>query len=170
MALQVRRGTQADLIASNLLLGEPAYAIDTKRFLIGSGDSNPLLVVTQDSGSWTPHLYLGEDPLVPISEMGLWTKTGNVVTVYIDIICGDLPVGNLRIYNMPPEIRPSSARYISGMVAVDAGSPNKMLIGGSFGTAGIMFLQKNGGGYLKGEDIVSGDRIILNGSYILLGG
>jgi hypothetical protein len=53
------------------------------------------------------------------------------------------------------------------MVAIDAGSPNKMLIGGGVGTAGTIYLQRGGGGYLNGTDIASGDRIILNGSYIL---
>lgn len=168
MALQVRRGTQADLIASNLLLGEPAYAIDTKRFLIGSGDSNPLLVVTQDSGSWTPVLTdFNGNPQPTTSISAQWRKTGNVVTVFIEVVCGSGATGNLRLTGMPPAIRPSSARYISGMLGPGAGSPNKMLIGGGVGTAGTIYLQRDGGGYLNGADTASGDRIILSGSYIL---
>lgn len=38
MAIQFRRGNEADLVAEQLLPGEPAFSLDKKRFLIGTGD------------------------------------------------------------------------------------------------------------------------------------
>jgi hypothetical protein len=120
------------------------------------------------SGTWTPVLTdFNGNPQPTTYTSAQWQKTGNAVTIQIEVTCGSGVAGNLLLTGMPPEIRPSSSRYISGMLGPGAGSPNKMLIGGGFGTAGIIFLQKNGGGYLNGADIASGDLIILSGSYIL---
>src|SRR5690554_3256616 len=38
MAIQFRRGNEADLVAERLLPAEPAFSLDQKRFLIGTGD------------------------------------------------------------------------------------------------------------------------------------
>jgi len=38
MAIQFRRGNEADLVAEQLLPAEPAFSLDQKRFLIGTGD------------------------------------------------------------------------------------------------------------------------------------
>lgn len=38
MAIQFRRGNEADLVAEQLLPAEPAFSLDKKRFLIGTGD------------------------------------------------------------------------------------------------------------------------------------
>jgi hypothetical protein len=120
------------------------------------------------SGAWTTVLTdFNGNPQPTTSTSAQWQKTGNAVTIQIEVTCGSVATGNLLLTGMPPEIRPSSARYISGMLGLSAGDPNKMLIGGGVGTGGTIFLQKDGGGYLNGADIASGDRIILSGSYIL---
>lgn len=46
MAIQVRRGNEADLIVSNLAAGEPAYCLDTKRLYVGNGDGTKNQVPT----------------------------------------------------------------------------------------------------------------------------
>lgn len=46
MAIQLRRGNEADLVAANLLPGEPAYTLDTGKLLIGDGDGGTDMIPT----------------------------------------------------------------------------------------------------------------------------
>lgn len=177
MAIQVRRGTQADLIASNLLLGEPAYAIDTKRFLIGSGDSNPLLVVTQSTGEWTPTLISTSGDLnQPVSSAeGRWFKTGSVITLQINIIIssGTIHAGNIAIVNAtaPADISPPSnvnapvlvGRLMTNSNALGANSLKLPLHIGMMSNR-MMFLYKPTG-HLQGSDLAAGNMITITGSY-----
>ena len=78
------------------------------------------------SGTWTPVLTdFNGNPQPTTSTSAQWQKTGNVVTIQIEVTCGSGVTGNLRLTGMPPEIRPSLARYISGMLALSAGAQIK---------------------------------------------
>lgn len=48
MAIQFRRGNETDLVSEQLLPGEPAYAIDTKRLVIGDGEGDATLIPTDE--------------------------------------------------------------------------------------------------------------------------
>lgn len=166
MAIQVRRGTQADLIASNLLLGEPAYAIDTKRFLIGSGDSNPLLVVTQESGTWTPVLKnTGGVVQSTTWSTGFKVKTGNVVTIQARIVIGSGTTGVLFIEGLPAAEFPYAIFVMNVLVVKSNGEP-KLAASGVLSDSGRIYLHK-APGRLLGEDLESGDVINITGTYII---
>lgn len=172
MALQVRRGTQADLIASNLLLGEPAYAIDTKRFLIGSGDSNPLLVVTQDSGSWTASLY-GTDSnnnQYPIgSGTGRWVRVGKTVTLQIMVVANSTTAAGRPVrVSLPPEVNSAHATVLSAHITATGWSSGqaKFPLSATTATGLPIYLHKSNS-YLLSEDVAINDRIYITGTYII---
>jgi hypothetical protein len=48
MAIQFRRGNEADYDASKLLAGEPAYTIDTKQIRVGGGDGSARRIMTAE--------------------------------------------------------------------------------------------------------------------------
>jgi hypothetical protein len=53
MAIQFRRGEESDLVAENLLAGEPAYCTDTLKLVIGHGDGGVDYIDSRTETLWS---------------------------------------------------------------------------------------------------------------------
>lgn len=53
MAIQFRRGEESDLVAENLLAGEPAYCTDTLKLVIGHGDGSVDYIDSRAETLWS---------------------------------------------------------------------------------------------------------------------
>ena len=72
MAIQFRRGNEADLVAEQLLPAEPAFSLDTKRFLIGDGEGVAAVPTEAQVVSITTSLM---SQRLPVGTILMWPGT-----------------------------------------------------------------------------------------------
>ena len=72
MAIQFRRGNEADLVAEQLLPAEPAFSLDTKRFLIGDGEGVAAVPTEAQVVSITTSLM---SQRLPVGTILIWPGT-----------------------------------------------------------------------------------------------
>lgn len=72
MALQFRRGNEADLVAEQLLPAEPAYATDTKRLVVGTGEG-AVTVPTEAQVASIVNSFMAQR--IPVGAVLMWPGT-----------------------------------------------------------------------------------------------